>query len=47
MSGYMGLSDVGGEVPSETATVAVKFCSLGLVTSQKWTGIILLCYVML
>ena len=41
MSGYMGLSDIGGECPSTSVTCAVKFCSLGFVTSRKWVGVYL------
>lgn len=39
MSGYMGMSDVAGDCPSEQGTCAVKFCSLGFVTSSKWVGV--------
>ena len=41
MSGYMGLSDIGGECPTTTVTCAVKFCSMGFVTSTKWTSVFL------
>ena len=41
MSGYMGLSDIGSECPSTSTTCAVKFCSLGFVTSRKWTSVYL------
>ena len=45
MSGYMGLSDVGGECPTYATTAAVKFCSMNFVTSSKWTGKFDLCAV--
>ena len=38
MSGYMGLSDLGGEdCPFDQTTCAMKFCSMGFVTSKHWT----------
>ncbi len=39
MSGYMGMSDVAGDCPSESGVCAVKFCSFGIVTSAKWVSV--------
>lgn len=40
MSGYMGLSDMGGEdCPFDQTTCAMKICSMGFVTSKTWTTV--------